>query len=276
MLMTTQAVVLARGLGTRMRRQDGTPLDTTQRAAADAGAKAMMPLGTGADARPFLDYVLSGLADAGIRDVTLVVAPEHEAVREYYTRRVSPTRLAVRFAVQPEPRGTADGVLAARTVVRDAPFLVLNSDNYYGPPAVRAASGIYENGLVAFEANTLIRESGIDAERVLQFALLDIDSDDVLRGIREKPAPDDPLAQAAERWVSMNLWSFTPAIFEACVRVRPSPRGELELQDAVTIAMCDFGVTFRVVRVRDAVLDLSRRADVNLVATRLAGIVPRT
>ena len=73
---TTQAVILARGLGTRMRREaEGTSaaLSDEQRRAAAQGAKGMMPLG----GRPFLDYVLSALADAGIGDVVLVVAPDH-------------------------------------------------------------------------------------------------------------------------------------------------------------------------------------------------------
>ena len=55
---TDKLVVLARGLGTRMRRaDDAVPLSPQQAAAADAGAKAMMPVG-----RPFLDYVLSAAA----------------------------------------------------------------------------------------------------------------------------------------------------------------------------------------------------------------------
>jgi len=110
---------------------------------------------------------------------------------------------------------------------------------------------------------------------VLRYALLDIADDGTLRAIREKPSPDDPLATADERWVSMNLWSFTPTIFEACERVRPSPRGELELQDAVSIGMRSLGMVFRVVRERAAVLDLSRRADIDSVKQRLAGITPR-
>ena len=44
----------------------------------------MIPIG-----RPFLDYVLSGLADAGYRRVCLVVGPEHQAVRDYYRREVA-------------------------------------------------------------------------------------------------------------------------------------------------------------------------------------------
>ena len=111
---------------------------------------------------------------------------------------------------------------------------------------------------------------------MLRYAFLDIADEGTLRAIREKPAQDDPLTQRAERWVSMNLWSFTPAMFEACARVHPSPRGELEIQDAVTIAMRDLGQTFRVIRERAGVLDLSHRADVWIVKARLAGIEPRT
>ena len=82
---TTQAVILARGLGTRMRREGegegaGAALSDDQRRAAAQGAKGMMPLGQ----RPFLDYVLSALADAGIGDVTLVVAPDHRQISEHF------------------------------------------------------------------------------------------------------------------------------------------------------------------------------------------------
>jgi glucose-1-phosphate thymidylyltransferase len=267
---TTQAVILARGLGTRMRQRDGTTLDEVQRGAAEAGVKGLIPVG-----RPFLEYVISALADAGIREVVLVVGPESAMLRDHFTRLAPPTRTTIRFAVQEQPRGTADAVLAARDAVGNAPFLVLNSDNYYPASACAALAASGSNGLVAFEAAALIRESGIDAARVLRYAFLDIADDGTLRAIREKPAPDDPLARRAEPWVSMNLWSFTPAIFEACAGVQPSRRGEFEIQDAVTIAMRDLGQTFHVICQRAGVLDLSHRADVAGVKARLAGIDPR-
>jgi len=270
---TTQAVILARGLGTRMRGEPGgddTSLNAAQVRAAEMGAKGMMPF-----ARPFLDYVISALADAGMTDVVMVIGPEHENVREYYTITAAPTRVRIRFAVQAEPRGTADAVYAARDSVRDAPFLVLNSDNYYPFQAYAVLAALGGAGLVAFEADALVREGGIAPERVLRYALVESDSDGWLRSAREKPSPDDPLARRAERWVSMNLWSFTPLIFEACTRVRPSPRGELELVDAVMVAVHEMGERFRVIPMRSGVLDLSSRADVAFVASRLTDLAPR-
>jgi dTDP-glucose pyrophosphorylase len=272
--LTTQAVILARGRGTRMRRAgasaEARALTTAQSLAADSGVKGMIPVG-----RPFLDYVLSSLADAGITDAILVIGAEHEAVRRYFTVTARPERIRMAFAVQAEPRGTADAVLAARDAVRDAPFLVLNSDNYYPPYALRAVAALGMNGLVAFDAGALVRDGGLDDERVLQYALVEFDRDGRLASITEKPLPGNPLALRPERWVSMNLWSFTPRIFEACARVTASERGELELQSAVTIAMCDLHERFQVITARSGVLDLSSRADIAWVAERLAGIEAR-
>ena len=63
--------------------------------------------------RPFLDYVLSALADAGCTDVCLVIGPEHGVVSDYYGRATCRERVRVRFAIQAEARGTADAVLSA-------------------------------------------------------------------------------------------------------------------------------------------------------------------
>ena len=254
--------------GTALPATDNSALASAQQAAAARGAKGMMPF-----ARPFLDYSLSALAEAGIREAILVIGPEHQEVRDYFTRTADGRRISVRFAVQPEPLGTANAVAAAETAVREAPFLVLNADNLYPVEAIRELTGLHGNGLVAFEAESLVAKSGIEAERVLKFALLELGADDVLSAIREKPAADDPLARRAERWVSMNLWSFTPAIFAACAAVKPSSRGELELQDAVTLAIAG-GTRFRAIRSHEGVLDLSSRADIDAVGRRLALLNP--
>jgi glucose-1-phosphate thymidylyltransferase len=72
----------------------------------------------------------------------------------------------------------------------------------------------------------------------------------------------------------MNCWRFSPAIFEACRRVQTSSRGELELPDAVAVAIAELGESFRVVPCDEPVLDLGRREDVAAVAEILASTTP--
>ena len=71
--------------------------------------------------------------------------------------------------------------------------------------------------------------------------------------------------------VSMNCWRFGPAIFEACRAIKPSPRGELEITDAVQYATDRLGERFGIVWCQAPVLDLSSRNDIEPVAARLAG-----
>ena len=267
------AVVLARGLGRRMRAPEmDAALSDAQRAAADAGAKALMPVGEGAS-RPFLDFALSALADAGCTAACMVVPPEHDELRAHYT----PTRcqrLRVQFAVQEAPTGTASAVLAAASVVDDRPFLVVNGDNLYPPDAIRALVELEGCGLSAFTRASLVDESGFDVARVARFATVDADAAGWLSGMREKPKADDLLASGPDARISMNLWRFDASILAACRDVAPSPRGEYELPDAVMLAVSR-GTRVRVLAARGAVLDLTSRADIAAVSRRLAGVEPR-
>lgn len=265
-MATTKAVILARGLGTRMRAADGEAVvDAAQSQVADTGVKGMIPVG-----RPFLDFVLATLADAGLTDVCLVVAPEHDAIRTHYDA-LAPRRVRLHYAVQLEPRGTADAVLAAEPFADGAPFLVMNADNLYPVTALRALAALGRDGVAGFDAHGLVAEGNIPADRIRKFALLVADAEGTLRDLVEKPddATYDRLAPVAS--VGMNLWSFTASIFEACRRTRPSARGELELPDAVRIAMQELGVRFRVAPASGEVLDLSSRRDIAAVTARLAG-----
>ena len=266
----TKAVILARGLGTRMRAADhGTTLSTEQAAMADAGMKAMISID-----RPFLDYVLSALADAGFTDACVVVGPEHDAIRDHYARSM-PKRIHVHFAVQAEALGTADAVLSAAGFIASEAFVVLNSDNYYPVDVLRTLRAQREPALPAFERESLIRESNIPAERIARYALLEMDAEGYLRRIVEKPDDATVRAFGPAAAVSMNVWLLTPAILEACRRVPPSARGELELPNAVQWAIEHLGMRIRAVPVRAGVLDLSQRADIPAVAERLRGMAVR-
>jgi glucose-1-phosphate thymidylyltransferase len=272
-----KALVLARGLARRMREPEpGATLDPSQARAAAAGLKAMMPVGSadeGHAPRPFLDYVLSSLADAGCGDIGLVLGPEHEHIRQRYVSEVRPHRVTVTFIIQPEPMGTAHAVLCGEPWAGSDPFLVLNADNLYPVPVLQALVALTEPGLPAFTREALVRDSNIPPERIASFALITVDADGHLTSIVEKPDPAMVAAAGDRALVSMNCWRFDARIFDACRRVRPSPRRELELPMAVAVSLDD-QVRYATVPGSGAVLDLSRQSDVAEVSRRLSRIIP--
>ena len=102
---------MAAGLGTRLR-----PL--TERF-----AKPVLPI----EGRPVLALLLRELADAGCRDVTVVVGHLGEQV-ERLVGDGAAFGLSVRYALQASPNGSADAVAAARV---EAPYLVLGADTVF-------------------------------------------------------------------------------------------------------------------------------------------------
>ena len=278
-----KAVLLARGLGSRMKEQTpSAALTPTQAAAAAAGAKGMMPIGNpstalgtgGVVTRPFLDFVLSALADAGCTNVCFVVAPDHATIRDYYAGPGKPARVRITYAVQEIANGTARAVQAAEVFAGRDPFLVLNSDNLYLPHVLRALVDLDGPGLPGYERQALVQESGFPADRVAAFAAIEVDGDGFLTRIIEKPGREYFDAAGPNALISMNVWRFDQRIFAACGDVALSKRGEYELPEAVGLAVAR-GVKFRVVPAAGAVLDLSRPGDVALVNSRLAGQEPR-
>ena len=261
--MVDRAVILARGLGTRMRSdRENTRLDPSQSAAADTGVKAMIPFG-----RPFLDFVLSGLADAEYRSVCIVIGPEHFSVQEYYTR-IHSRRISLHFAIQSKPLGTADAVLAAEEFAGGQEFVVLNSDNLYPPEVLGALRDLGQPGAVMFEEEALIRNSSIPTERIRSFAYARLDRDGFLADLIEKPDESCASDLHATSLVSMNAWRFSAEIFPACRRVPLSSRGEYELPAAVREAIRG-GMLLKIHRSTAGVLDLSRRSDIPAMAERL-------
>lgn len=267
--MIRTAVIMARGLGTRMRRGDSQAVvSVAQAAVANEGLKGMIPI-----ERPFLEYVISALADAGIRRVVMVVAPGPNRIREHFSRQPGLSRVNIEWAEQAQPVGTADAVLCAAGVVGNEPFIVLNADNYYPVQAYAALAELEAPAVVAFDRHGLARDGNISENRLRSFAALDISPDGWLRGIVEKPGHLlDPGSDAA-RWVGMNLWSLNSEVVDACRRVPRSSRGEYELPEAVALALSE-GLQVRAVTMAAAVLDLSQQSDIASVVEKLSGVTP--
>ena len=261
-----KAVIMARGLGTRMRKAAvGVSLTAEQASAAQAGVKAMISL----DGRPFLDYVISSLADAGFDQFCLVIGPEHDLIRDYYDS-CEKSRVEITYAIQEQPLGTADAVAAAEDFAGDDRVLVVNSDNFYPEDAVARLREVPASATLGFTKRAMIDQSNIDPERIRAFALLDSDDSGQLTDIIEKPAPEVVDAAGETALVSMNCFLLTPRIFEACRSIEKSARGEYEIVDAVRW-MVEQGERFAVVPVEAGVLDMSNRGDIASGVDALGG-----
>ncbi len=265
--MVEKAVVLAAGRGSRMQRSaSGVPLDGATAEAVQTGRKTMIPL----HGRPFLDYVLHSLLEVGYAPVCLVVAPGADDLRRRYERMAAlPGGPPLRFAVQARPRGTADALLAARDFTGDDPFLVVNADNLYPRAVLERLRTEVPPALPAFDPEGLL-EGNVPRERLAEMALLRIGTDGALEDIVEKPDPGEMPEGSA---VSMNIWTFTPAIFEACRAIPPHPvRGEVELPVAVRRGVREGSLRIHTFPVRGPVWDLTRATDIAPVARALADL----
>ena len=107
-------VVMAAGEGRRLR-----PL--TER-----WPKPLLPI----DGRPVLATLLQELAAAGFKETTIVVGHLGHQIRAFVGDG-SAFGLAVRFADQPEPVGSADAVVRALDAGAEAPLLVTAADTVY-------------------------------------------------------------------------------------------------------------------------------------------------
>jgi CTP:molybdopterin cytidylyltransferase MocA len=111
--VTPPAVVIAAGLGTRLR-----PL--TQRY-----AKPVLPI----DGRPVIGVLMRELAEAGCPRVTVVVGHLGGQVRRLLADGGG-FGVELRYAEQPKPDGSADAV---RRAGEDPPYLVLAADTRFRP-----------------------------------------------------------------------------------------------------------------------------------------------
>lgn len=138
--------------------------------------------------------------------------------------------IELRYAVQEEPTGLADAVLAARPEV-DGPFAVVQGDNVLRADLSPAADRFRREGLDAL----VLTEEVPPGEARQAVCLTDRHGD--LRRIVEHPGP----AERTEGRIVAGVTFFSEAIFGACRRVEPSEEGERELTDAVNLLLAEPG-----------------------------------
>jgi glucose-1-phosphate thymidylyltransferase len=238
-----KGLILSGGRGTRLR-----PITHTS-------AKQLVPVAN----KPVLFYAIEAIAQAGIEEVGVVIAPE--TGEEIRAAAGDGSRFGVRitYVVQDEPLGLAHAVLTAERFLGDSPFVMYLGDN------------LLQGGIS--ELVEAFREHGPDA-----LILLTAVADPQNYGVAELgPAPAGQagrvlrLVEKPERPPSdlalVGVYMFTAAIHDAARAIRPSGRGELEITDAIQ-HMVDAGLRVEPHVVRGWWKDTGRLEDM-LEANRL-------
>ncbi len=111
--MISEAIVLAGGLGTRLRE-------------VVSDVPKSMALING---RPFLEYQLNYLQSWGIDHVVLSVGYKNEVIRDYFSDQFQ--SIAIDYAVEEEPLGTGGGIRKAFEKINKYAAFVFNGDTFF-------------------------------------------------------------------------------------------------------------------------------------------------
>jgi glucose-1-phosphate thymidylyltransferase len=198
-----KGIILAGGSGTRL-----YPLT--------AGvSKQLMPVYD----KPMIYYPLTTLMLAGIRDILVITTPQDRGLFEKVLHDGEQWGVAIRYAVQPEPRGIAEALIIGEQFYKNESVCLILGDNiFYGDGLVKLLerSTALTDGAVIF---------GYYVNNPRRYGVVEFDAARKVIGIEEKPAnPRSNYAVTGIYFYDRNAASIARSL-------RPSGRGELEITD---------------------------------------------
>jgi glucose-1-phosphate thymidylyltransferase len=204
-----KGLILSGGKGTRLR-----PITHTS-------AKQLVPVAN----KPVLFYGIEAMAEAGIEQVGIIIAPETGAEIEAAVGDGSRFGVLISYIVQDEPRGLAHAVLTAEAFLGSSPFVMYLGDNLL--------QGGISDLVAAFRLNApdaLILLTPVpDPEHYGVAELGPAATGEVGRVVRLVEKPSEPETDLA----LVGVYMFTAAVHDAARAILPSARGELEITDAI-------------------------------------------
>jgi dTDP-glucose pyrophosphorylase len=199
-----RAVVLAAGRGTRMRELT-----------ADLPKPMIEVRG-----KPVLQHIVEGLRDAGVCKFVVIVGYHAEAVRNFFGDGQR-HRVEIEYVTQTVQDGTGRVVNLARSFAGGSSFILSYGDILISP-------GNYKR-LVDLPDDCEAIITVTRGEDVSKGGAVFVNEQMELVDLREKPKPGEPTSP----WYNAGLYAFRPCIFEFISKLKPSPRGEYELTDAI-------------------------------------------
>jgi dTDP-glucose pyrophosphorylase len=199
-----KAVVLAAGRGTRMR---------------ELTAELPKPM-IEVRGKPVLQHIVEGLRDAHVGDLLFVVGYRADAVRNFFGDG-SRYNVSIQYVTQTVQDGTGRVVELARDFIGNRPFILPYGDILVDPVNYKRVVDL-PNGVEAILTVTRGQDVSKGGAVFLNHEMELVD-------LREKPKPGEPTSP----WYNAGLYAFRPSILDFTAKLKPSPRGEYELTDAV-------------------------------------------
>lgn len=200
-----KAVILAAGRGTRMRELTN---DLPKPMIAVRG-------------KPVLQHIVEGLRTAGVTEFLIVVGYRADAVQNFFGDG-SRYNVAIQYTTQTVQDGTGRVVELARNFAGAFPFVLSYGDILVDPENYKSIVD------VPLEVEAII--SVKRGEDVTKGGAVFLNEQMELVDIQEKPKAD---ATRTSFWYNAGLYAFRPSIFDFTAKLKPSPRGEYELTDAI-------------------------------------------
>src|SRR5438270_5897653 len=204
-----KGLILSGGKGTRLR-----PITHTS-------AKQLVPVAN----KPVLFYGIEAMVEAGIEDIGIIIAPDTGPEIEAAVADGASFGARVTFIVQPEPLGLAHAVLTAEAFLGASPFVMYPGDNLLQGGITDLVAAFREHAPDALILLTPVP----DPENYGVAELAPAGHGQTGRVVRLVEKPPEPATDLA----LVGVYMFTDAIHDAARAISPSPRGELEITDAI-------------------------------------------
>ncbi len=194
-----KGIILAGGSGTRLR-----PLTLVT-------SKQLLPVYN----RPMIFYPLRTLRRAGIKDILIIVAPDHAG--DFLKLLGSGKQYGCKFTyeIQDKPNGLAEAFIIGKNFIGDDDVTLILGDNLFEDDFSEAIKTFKSGGRV-------FAKKVHDPER---FGVVEFDDNMQALSIEEKPK------NPKSNYAITGLYVYDNSVVKKAQTLKPSARGELEITD---------------------------------------------